>query len=280
MSTRHTALWWALAAFPIIATASASRASDIPPPLPTDSALDARPEDLPTPEAPPETPPATPTPVQPPARIVPVDRPADPPVTDNLLLLPKPFQPSFEIAFSPEVQWFAAARMGRLSSADNTASLALRLTWYLRDDLGLVAGWRGLPTYSIDAPGYTAESTAWGPLIGVRWHYAFNGWLRFVTELDLELMHGETTFSAGGFSDTDGSLAFGAIPRIGLGVQLPVGTAVALEIRALVGYALRTSHTLSNLRLDLPTDGTVAPLDLGTSNHSGPVLAITFGLSF
>jgi hypothetical protein len=170
--------------------------------------------------------------------------------------------------------------MGRLASSGNTASLALRFTWYVADELGLVLGWRGFPGYSVSSATYETDSTAWGPLVGARWQHPLTSWLRFVAELDLELLHGETTFSAGGYSDTDGSLAFGAVPRIGLGVQLPVGDAVALEFRALVGYAVRTSHSLSNLRLDVPTDGAVAPLDLGTSNHSGPVLAITFGLSF
>jgi len=236
------------------------------PPTPA-PALDAVPVPLPEPVV--EAPPA-PKPVQPRPIVVAVPAKAAVPA--------KPL--GIEITIGPEAQGLTASRMGRVSGVDTLGAVFFRVSYNLMNRLGVYAGWRGIPPFGLYRNNYSTETSAYGGVVGLRWLEPLSSWLSAAFELDLELLYGGTTLDLNGRKGQDGSLAFGTVPKLGLSAHTSFSETVDFHFRLMFGYALRTSHSVDSLKLDLDHPGTTEALNLGTLNFSGPVFALSFGVSF
>jgi hypothetical protein len=233
--------------------------SEVPPtPEPDPNAPD-EPEELPdAPEAEPEAPAAPEEPEAPRA----------------------PRRRRFEVELGSEPTWLSTSRMGRVTSSRAAATGSLRASYRLDDRWALTAGFRGGGDLFADTGVWQAETRFQGLLAGVRVSEPLGHGFEVAAELEAEILDVQTTFDLDDASGSGGGPAFGLTPRVGLGATVPLGHVVALRMRLLAGYALRTAVPLDDVAIALPGASESASRDLGALDLSGFQLAIHLGLAF
>lgn len=150
------------------------------------------------------------------------------------------------------------------------------LAWNLTEDLGVHAAWTGLALESGDVrPASLDLDTV---TLGASYRYRL-AWRLFVYgAVDLEAQHASLELSAGGGSGSQRTWAFGATPRAGLELHVPVrALSMHLKLRLYGGYAFRMDHSFDAVALDTQAASS-RPLDLGAANLSGMVLGFSLAV--
>lgn len=249
-----------------------------PTPEPTPTATPT-PEPAPTaPHTPTPTPTVTPTPEP-----TPTATPSPTP-SATAELQPQTARPAhdrflrFEVSVSSEVLFFASSTPDATTDNDIGFMPSVRVGLGLTEHLVLSLGWRPIADMSRADLGYELTTSGDAALVTARYELPLTGALAVAAELDLELSHLDYQLAVGRLSGSTDSWGFGAIPRL-VFISRADLEALALDFRAFVGFALRTSHRADELRLGSGSDE-IAPLDLGTLDLNGLTLGATFALSF
>lgn len=227
------------------------------------SALAAEPE--PTPEPAPEL---TPT-LGPEATLIEVE-PAAVPVPEDYN--------RFEISVTSELHWLVQSSARVTSEAPSQGSFVTRLSYSPIELLDLYVGYRSLYEVSRDDKGYALSTDGDAALFGARVRYPLLRWLSLTGNVDLEALHLEHDLAVGERSGSTGEWTFGVVPTAGVEFNLDLGGWEGL-IRIEGGYAFRGPAAVDDMRLTSDASE-VVPVDLGTTDLSGPVFGLTFGIRF
>jgi hypothetical protein len=231
----------------------------------------------------PETPAPPALPVAPAAEPPPVEAPDPEEVLEDARhdVEPPPLRrPRFEVGLGSEPTWLSARRMGQVTASRAAATGSMRFGYRIDNRFTVMAGYRGGGDLFVTTGRYDASTRFHGFIAGARVAEPLGRWFEVAAELEAELLAVRTTFELDGAAGSGGGHALGLTPRVGLGVTIPLGHVVALQMRLLAGYALRTATALDDVVLDVPGAAASAPRDFGSVDLSGLQLAFHLGLAF